>query len=471
MATPFLAINWRDGGTPQLRRYVSGSDSPVGVTFGSLETGTSTANMVHQRVVVFGGSSTFIAVINTGIYRSTNGGAAWGLVHADAILTGPSCTGPYVLYPGGVPTLVVLAWNTSTSWYLFTSTDGVTWNKSGAQTLFIGGPSVHGVTVWRGALYGFTHDAGFGAAQLIRWTTNSATVVSGGVDNPASTQPYPLCVFNDRLFTITGTIGGDRKLWEFTAGAWVLHATFAAGKGSFNIDNKWALFVDPVSDNMVAMVTNLSGNVWECYSWDAALSVTNRTAATGMALLGGAGDSRIGVLVDGSDPGAGSTTPDIYLYFAVDGNPGTPMTVFQWNGLASSITNVGSGGNVQHAIPFGVKTGGEAFWTSGQRTIERISASPVIGGVRYGFKIYSPNPSVDGVSVRWSVAGATQEYPSTPFATLSNPSVGTLSAGNTQIDGLDAADNGATTFFVTWLAESDGFSIGDFVKTVPEIFS
>lgn len=111
------------------------------------------------------------------------------------------------------------------------------------------------------------------------------------------------------------------------------------------------------------------------------------------------------------------------------------------------------------------------FWTSGQRHIERGSTTPVLGGVRWRFRLYSPNASPDSVSVRFLIGNADAESPGPTYATLDDPSHGTLSAGDTQIDGLDAADNGATVFEVTWLAPIDGFSIGNFAKITPEVFS
>lgn len=462
-----MALNWKDGTTPQLKRYLTGGSAGQGISFGSLDSGVGQGDMVGQRVIRFGGASTFIAVVGGKIHRSTNGGASWTEVHSDAILTGAACTGPYVLYPGGVATLVVLTWSTSTTWHLFTSTDGVTWAKSSGITLFIGnGGSIQGVVNWRGTLYGFARDGS--STHLVSWTTTSAAVVSGGVENPASTMPYPLCVWQDRLFTVAGNVGGDRKLYELVSGSWVAQNTFLTGAGTFDVGNKWCLFVDPATDEMICFVTRHTVD-WKCFSFDANLDETDISSAVGASLLGSAAShARLAYIADGMDPGQGSTTPNIWLYFALNGTAGTPMTMFKWNGVGNPITNVGAGGNVQHAMPWGVQSGGYTFWTDGQRHVDITRIEPGTGGVLVYFKIYSPL-STDPVKVLFYHGDANREYPGTPKATLSAPSAGSLTDTNTAITGLDAADNGSTEYSVTWQTGTDGYSPGDLAKLVAAI--
>lgn len=477
MPTPFLAVNLADGTTPQVRRYVTGVASAQGVAFGSLETSGVVADQQGQRVCRFLGHSTWIVVAGTSIFRTTDAGATYSTVFGpDAELANqPSRSGPHLLYPNGVATLVVAAKlpGTTTSWKLYTSTDGVTWTKSGAFSLLDTGTlCLYAVTEWRGSIYAFT--TGGGTTHTFIFNSSTMSVVTG---LPAvGVQCLAMAVYNDRLFALgtAPSATSARSLFEFIGGTWQnVQDQFIVALLSPVTDQKFCLFTDPASNLLVGICTGVAGAAgWRAFTWDNSLVRTEITSAIAIqSVLGAASTtSRIAEMVDRQDNPA-TLHPSIYLYVAANGALGSPMSVYQWNGIASPITSIGAGGNVRHAIPFGVRNGGECFWTSGQRHIERISATPVIGGVRFGFKIYSPLPSVDAVSVRWLLAPAGDESPHTPYATLSNPSVGTLSAGNTQVDGLDAADNGATTFFVTWLAQTDGYSIGTFAKTTPQIFS
>jgi hypothetical protein len=475
MPSPFLAVNLQDGGTPQVRRYVTGVASTQGVAFGVLETpapGTTAA--LCQRVTKFLGHSTWIVCAGTSIYRTTDAGASYSTVFGpDADLNTNSCkSGPHLLYPNGVATLVIAARSSFANWKLFTSTDGVTWVKSSAFALHDPGNfAPYSVTEWRGSIYMF-----FGTGSHYTFIFNTSTM-SSLIGSPALSQSnLAVCVYNDRLFGLSWEVtnSANRTLYEFVGGAWVgVDVSFMTGGPTPGADAKFALFVDPGTNLMVGIISLIVGAAgWRAFTWNSALTRVDIAGAINLQALFGPNVSgaRVQEMVDRQDNPA-ATNPSIYLYLASSGTAGTTQTMYQWNGPAAFMTSIGSGGNTQHAIPYGVRNGGECFWTSGQRHIERISATPVIGGVRFGFKIYSPLPTVDAVSVRWMLAPAADEYPHTPYATLSNPSVGTLGAGNTQVDGLDGADNGATTFFVTWLAQTDGYSIGLFAKTTPQIFS
>jgi len=481
MPAPFLAINYADGTTPQIRRYVTGVPATQGVTLGSLE---SAANAVtscpHQRVMRFLGHSTWIVAMRDTIYRSTDAGASYTAVHTDANMgTTSAKAGPFLIYLNGTATLVIFAKQDagSINWRMYTSTDGVTWSTLGPFALVnTADIAMQSVVLWRGAFYGvsgipsnslrsFTWNPGAGAAAVHTFPDSPI----GGSNDAVM---HDLCVFNDRLFCLyAGTASGTLFLDEFLGGTWVHVQSIESANWGLNGTNaKFGLFVD--GTNMVGIAYHPNAGTWKVYRWDSALARTDITATINLASLLGSGNtqSRIRIMVDGEEPSFGSA-PNIYIYHAANGTSGTTFTILQWNGVGTPPTSVGSGGNVQHAMPFGVQTGGSVFWTSGQRHIERITATPVLGGVRYGYKLFSPNPSVDTVSVRWNVGTAQDEYPHSPFATLSNPSVGTLAVADTQINGLDAADNGASTFLVTWLAQTDGFGVGSFAKTTPEVFS
>lgn len=477
MPTPFLALNYHEGVTPRVRRYVTGTESDQGVTFGALETSAGVGGQSGQRVIRFLGHSTWIASVRDSIYRSTDAGASYTAVFTDGNLgTSPAKAGPYLLYPGGVATLVVLGkQDGSSNWRVFTSTDGVSWTASGATSIAdTGGMSIQSITQWRGSLYAQTCSLGSGGLQrTMIWNTTGVSSVTGPTNvGGAATMNAALCVFEDRLFCVDYGVGaGSRALHELVGGAWVTRDAFQGNTApALAADAKSTLFVDPTANELVAIVQGPGANDWNCQSWNTALVRTDRTSSTAVNTAFGVASSttRVAVLVDGQKQ-TGSAPP-IYLYHAANGTSGTPFTLYQWNGVSSPITSIGSGGNVQRAMPFGVQNGGNVFWTSGQRHIEIVSRVAVSGGLRYTYRVYSPNGSPDTVSVRLPKATNVGEYPLTPYATLSNPSPGSLSGGTT-ITGIDAANNGVTPHLVTWEAQTDGFGIGDYAKIVFDMFS
>jgi hypothetical protein len=472
-------MRYKTGATPQVLRYVTGVAANQGVTFGTLEAGTATSDEAHQRVARFRGHSTWIALVANTIQRSTDAGATYAAVVTDADLgtSHANKAGPYLVYVAGVATLVVVSRATaaSTSRFLWTSTDGIVWVKSGPFVLtFFPVTPVHDVVLWRGSFYGEEGtDAATGVRTLV-WNPSALTVSQIAAAGPTQAGEIALCVFNDRLFGLWVTNGSNRlDLYELLGGAWTIRITgvIAAPDCAPATSAKYALFADGA--NMIAIAVNTTLGAWRVFSISSTLVSTDVTAATGIATVLGAATntSSIASLADGSAPGSGAL-PTIYLYQTPNRTAGTAFTVVLWNGIAMPMVSIGSGGDVAQALPFGDQAtlGGNVFWTSGQRHVERLTAVAVTGGVRWMFHIYSPNPAVDTVSVRWAYGTNTDEYPHTPYATLSAPSAGVLSGGNT-ITGLDAADNGATNFFVTWLAQTDGFSTGDFAKTDPNIFS
>lgn len=478
MPTPFLITNPRTG-TPIVSRVVSGAASSVGVSLGVVAETLASANLqsflaAPQRVIRFRGHSTWIVVQKGEILRSTDGGASYTSVYGpDTDLGECSKSGIFLDYPGGVATLALLATpNTgSNTFRLFRSTDGITWTKSaGLNTV---GGSADGIftctLLWRGSFFArFT--AGLITFVTVTWNVGGLTCTT--ITEPAQSAQgaADLCVADDRLFALFCASGANWQVHELVGGSWTLRTTVLSGTGNPGTGGMGALFVDRASGLLVCLIpTGVAAN--RAFSVNPTTYAVVDLGATITAAFGAVVSTvqRFRWILDASDLGGGF--PNLYIYYRTAGDSDGPYTVFRWNGTGVAPTSIGTGGDRAFAYPWGVQNGGSVFWTSGQRHVERISETPVLGGVRYSFRIYSPNPSVDAVSVRWLLGTATDEYSHAPYGTLANPTAGTLGAGNTQIDGLDAADNGTTLFQVTWLAQTDGFSVGDFVKTVPEIFS
>ena len=475
MPTPFLALNIT--GTPQVKRCVGGQVTNVAgsAASGSAETTGGVASLPFQRVIRFLGRNTFIQLIHQKIQRSTDAGATWSDVVSDADLSSAAGkAGPHLCFINGVPTLVVLAnlSGASGEWNIWTSTDGTSWTKTGPLTSTTASSyPLQSVVYWRGAFYATRNTSS--SARTVTWDPINLTVSTIAFASPSTGNKaeHALCVYQDRLFCLLAGSSQRRQLQEFVGGTWVTVGDVASATGNLANDAKFALFVDPATDTMIAIFHAGSPQQWFVIKIDAALNTTDITddVAINSVLPTSplsAAQYRISSMVDVPENPGGS--PGVLLFAAANGTAGTPFTVLRWNGVSSPITAIGQGGDVAHAMPFGVQSGGSVFWTNGQRHVERVSATPVTGGVQWGIKLYSPNGSPDNVDVCFYVGGKDAETPGPSKATLSNPSTGSISNGNTWT-GLDAADNGSTTFTVTWEAEDDGYSVGDWVKSVPEV--
>jgi hypothetical protein len=468
MHTPFLGHNPRTG-TPTVKRFIAGVTSDVGVAIGGATESAVDANAGEEsRVIRFLGHNTWIVVQGTGIYRTTNGGASYSLVLSDGDLSASvSKSGIFLGYPGGTATISFVTISGS-SWYLWTSNDGTAWTKTGPFALgTISSLGIHSVTMWRGSFYGFQGRGIDGLVRTVVWNLGSLTVSSIAVPTQHTSAEGNLCVLDDRLFGYwkDRTTPSSNKLYELVSGTWVQRLDLTIGAGGETPGSKFSLFPDSATGHLIAISSNATGG-WQARQINPiTYAVVDITSTVTPPFGTGSSTSRIRWLRD-----IGVAGNPTFLFVSADAVDTTPVAVLLWNGVGSAPTSVGTGGAVALSYPYGSRNGGSYFWTPGQRHIERVSATSVLGGVRYGFKLFSPNPTVDAVSVRWLVGTATDESPTTPYGSLSSPSAGTLSAGNTQIDGLDSADNGATTFYVTWLAGTNGFGVGDFAKTTPESF-
>lgn len=498
MVSQLLGWNYKEAGPGDLGypsaliSNGSGTDlqgtAPDGASF---ETDGSVLDQANQRIVRYRGHERFVAVQGAAVYLSEDAGDTWDDVYTDTDLVSTVVrSGLYVVEAAGETRLVFLSKVTTGSYAMFTSEDGESWTKHGPftgrtnQTM-----ALQSGTIWHGHLFCVAGKGSGGRSYALDlWDHSlSEATLTGLTSNFCDAA---LCVFNDRLFGLWHKSSGGPTLYEFLPGAnaWVERLALVDGAvDAGSEDRKSCLFAQGA--HLYAVFCMGSGSPvtysWKAIQIDTSLGKTDISGVLDPLTVNeatpAAAPARVAVIVDGPAASSGAV-PQIYLcvapnaFVATGGGGGhsTQLAVFQWNGPSTDVTDLGVVWDVvASAWPFGVQYSGNVFWTSGQRVVEQVASWPVSGGVRRSFKLYSPNSSPDNRSVRAFFGRAADEYAcgesSANAATLSNPSHGSLS-GN-EVTGLDAADNGSTTFEVTWLAgsQSPALGAGDGSKLVMEL--
>lgn len=468
MPTPFLALNVFDGGSPQVKLFNGTQTSAQGVTFGALDTGASIL-VARYRVVQFGPTDTWYAVTGNQVYRTTNAGASWSSVLTlTSLVTNQSTkSGLHVCYLDGIPFLC-LFWCTgagfgSSGWTVARSSNGTSWSTiSNTLSTFDGTNGMGSQYLWRNKIYALWTVAKSSGpeyvliADPVSGVTNTVPV---GFTNVGDASALAFCEFNGQLMAVYHTSGVIR-LTRYSAGAFVTAVTLvASGAASPGQAASFGMLVD--GDNLYCFVYNSTATGWQCYQVSSTFAATNISSTvipTGMTGTTGGGNaptgSRVLIMVDQeAAPGA---NPNKYVYFTRIASTAGTWTVFQWMGNLTAMQQIDSGGGTgTQALSAPQNPTGSYNWSSGERSVSLIDRSPLSGSLRLYFTLYSPSGS-DVVDVNAYVGSINDEYPTTS-ATLADPSSGIMS-GNT-ITGL-IADNGATTYQVTWQSQMDGFLAG-----------
>ena len=483
MPTAHLAFA-RQASPPAVFRYLNGTVTQVGNTFGTAEAAVSSpgADMNTQRACQFKGSNDLYALNRDDVYQYNKGTGNWTSVHT---LTAPSLNGksprvgPVVMQVNGVPTLVVAYQSqaVNTAWRFATSVDGTTWNTSGnligpvhsILELAIWNPIVVGQTLWF-----FTTDSGsqayiYGINPTIGTLT---TVLCRAVITPnfASTFYLSQCVWNGVHYVVglSPANNGDAVLYSFSGASFTTVATLnqvASLTGiAAGFDQKHASFV--YGDDLIVLTwgryTGAGFLGWYVWRVQPGLVITDITAATMPSSLSAyvspnkPQDGGWGVLVDQeSNPGG---VPEIYLYYRSNGTSGTPWAVYKWNGFATLMGNAGaptgSGGDGSHCMAFDMLGSGKLFYTEDELDVSIESIVQALGGQTISFRLYSASGTeVVDVDFFYNDEG---ESAKTGPASILNASAGTIVAN--QITGL-TADNGATLYTVLWDTTGTGDNV------------
>jgi hypothetical protein len=477
-ATQFLALNTNDGVTPQVKTVADNVFTNVGVTFGTLDTnsgglasgGANGAFNPVNRVVNFGGNEkTFLAAAGTAIFRTTDEFASFSSVQTLTSLTGTTIykTGIHIVDVNGTPTATILYVVSVNTARAMTSTDGVTWVDSGTSgTLHTwnGASTSQAILdeiVYHNVLYFYGSQQNGGTNCLI-WYYEPGTNAFGSFDPGSNLNGGTLCVWQDMLVLLRANSSAVIEVANLTTTEdTVIVPSITTGASSAVTASRFGAFVEPSTNNLIVFFYATGpGGTMQCYTITPSFVATRLTTTVlpaALQALGNTAKVRPYVDVQGNVGG----NPTVYVYFGANGTSGTTYAMYQWNGDSSLMTLIGSGGNVRHAL--GINThpvGGQYNYTSGNYRIRLTGRAPAASAMRYTFKIYSTS-GTDAVKVQ-GVFGLGTEEKLTRAATLSSPSVGTISGGfNT---GLTA--DGTTAYQVTWNAATDGLTQGQRHKFV-----
>lgn len=473
MAPQFLALKHRGTGSPEVLTYVGATPTALPASFGSLEVNggvSADSEMSVARVVQFRGPRTLYTVLGDDIWRSTDGGTTFTSVHTltNVDTLSLSKAGPFVLYAGGTPTLVVIYKSTGGAGNEFSvarSTDGTTWTTVGPfASGQAGAPSFLSPVLWRGVLYmilGYSS----GTSKLLSYAVSNNTVAFTNSPFDSSTkEPTALCVFLDRLFALGFNSGGSITLEEFAAGSFSTELTLEAS-GVTACTGRYAMFVQGSSLFAVYYRSTVDG--WRFQeivdTGGGALGASDTTANVRPTLMGSTppATGRVGVLVDGeTTPGA---APEVTLYYATDGDEGTLWNTFTWTDNATLAGDAGApddtGGSAAHAMPFLPWVQGSTYWTDGELHIELVGVRAVFDAMEVSFSVQSVS-GTEPVKVKGWFALASQAYP-TNVMTIVSPSDGTIAANENT--GLTADGNTRT---VDWKVFDDGLTNGQFVSVI-----
>lgn len=498
MIASFIGLQFQTG-TPQMFRYAGTNVAAVGSSFGTADIAvtSSLSNncMPCGRVIRFGGLNTYVATVDTNIYRSTNGGSTWTAVHAltDIASTATQIkSGFAVVYLNGLPALAMMYQGSGAgslnSYYGVYSFDGVTWTTQGSFTITTAG-NLSNVN------RGFNHTVVQGSTVYIQAGSSSAAggsssdytfIYQPGANSITAANPSgigngnmspTICEFNNRIFVLyVRTAATTLTLGEIVGNNSTVISSLQTGMPS-TTSGTGTLFVDGV--NMYAIATGSDGagsntgfKVWQISSTLTVTEITSTVLPTilrsAYPLTAGIAEGRVQAIIDGvTSPGS---APTIYLYFSFSAN--TNYALYQWNGNATEITLISQGGTTLHSLPFFGNVTGTYFVadsvypsTTGI-SVEVTNRIFTATGVRLSFKIYGTSAG-GAVSFRVYVGAANEEYPTTA-GTLTDPSVGAISGGNINT-GL-TADNGVTTYQVTWAAQTDGFTTNSQFRLVGDAF-
>lgn len=450
------------GATCAAYQYVNSTPIQIGNTFGTGPWTGSHKNMLTQ----FGGE--LYAVAQDGVYKKDDPTVMTGGWTSQITFTSPQAGAASGLVPVEIDgvTNLVLAFrsnDTATSWR-WVKFDGTTWSQAGSATALTALSSAVDMAVYRGVI----HIVGVSGTNLDAVTFDPSTDSFAKITEAIGSNNFDpaLCVFEDRLFMAYRPGGDEATIAEFAGGSWGDVLELQTGV-FFQTFGRMAFFTD--GTNMYVICCDQTA--FEVWQIDAALTKTDitftvlplafRTPADGGSFSGDERGYYWQAIYD-QESVPGTTT--VYLSQASSGAGGTPRNLYRWNGNASLMTAVDTGGDVRHQPPT-QPLGGGCTWTAGELDVRIVARDAVLGGEQLSFIAYGGGTG-RSFKLRYAVAG----NPSPAEATLALPVTGGSAALNdvaNQVEGI-AAD-GVTVYTIVWDIGSDGVLAGTVLDRFPQI--
>ena len=396
---------------------------------------------------------------------------------------------------GALRAVILYRRTTNDTYYKFLDTPGGSW--SGEFSTGLGNASI--TATGPGIVH--NNQLHLGMGDQIR-TLDIATLGSTEqlFTGSSAHQDPAFCRAQNRLFCLMwpGAVGANsiRNLYEFVGGAWVLVVdgtveTLMPRTGSGALPDvqtpNIAMHYDEPSDSLIThcYVESLAGNHGWLVSQIPLATLTGVTGIEATVVPGGIdypngpilanNDVRFVVEVDqDTDP----LNPVTYVWISRDDGP---WARYQWNGVASPMTALGSGGDRGLALGHNNHGGGERFYDGSSTLlpayhIEEVQSRVALPGATRVFLRGSlidetggaPTPTDETVGLYWTKIQGQPRVLATILnaALVSGPGTAPVIVGN-KITNF-TFDN-TSIYSVEWQAATDGLSNQDPHALMPHV--
>ena len=479
MPAPFLFSDIRGGaGTVTLYRYQGATPSQVGNTFGTQWTAVTSQTALNFGACQYKGN--LYALAQDGVYVKddpTVNAGTWtqALAFTNPVVAKPRTSGLHIVYISDEPVLVVVfgdnTGDTSWRWAKF---DGSTWTQASGVVVSAGIGEMHAVTVFRNVI----HMIGSSGTGSVAMTFGPGSESFATITEPFDTSQYAhvMCVFDDRLFGIHN-VSNVCRVVEYSGGSWVdVPGAVGLAVKTADYTGKWALWTD--GTYLYGMMPSATNDGWRVLQWDSSMGAPTNLTATVLpsslrsALDGGTfgGSTTDGVIHACGDQDSDPAVGDVWIFQADGVSAGIPYTLWKWNGPASLVTQVDSGGDVVHAVPIGMLQGGQYIWTAGEMDIWISGKAPIVGGERLKFRASGAAGVADKtVSFRYDDKNEQPLLLGTLSAVgvLSGAPAGAPSLGTNVVLNVDA--DPTVEYYADWTLTADGFTSSDRAQLKPTI--
>ena len=402
-----------------------------------------------------------IFVLQNGIiYKSTDEGVTFAAVHtlaATAANDHANFTGPVaVMVQGALKYIGFYVRGANIGVYEYTvATDSWADADLGIAAGLVG----EGVSIpceHKGLIYGRV-----GGAELFSYDPVSAgvtTLTFAGLSGTNTVQAQ--CIsWDDTLWLGPLDIGGVTVMGQLVGTAFT--AVPIEGIGLIASTHLPAIFIDPLTGNLIILWEDVAGAVGLCYELTSAGLATNRTGTViGVALallFTGGSNTRLWPHYERT-AGGGYT---VHIYGTRGRLASDPIERFTWVDVASPMLETGVvAGHAAMAFPYAVQGGGDHLFFPGERRVLQTAEAGAAFGLTVTAEAYQQaggTISVRGHQHKVSDPGGP---PLSPM-TIQNPSLGLGLGGINPGAQINGVPTNRTPFSFDWRQDADGFVSGD----------